>query len=103
MSTYNISKKYSAATQNQGKENTSMCGQSQMDQRVQMIESNLSRVCLQQDALMPLLQMVELLPQFSKSENTLKQMQKKIEENESKILKSEKNIEKKFKDITNQG
>ncbi|CAD8107353.1 unnamed protein product [Paramecium sonneborni] len=61
------------------------------------LEINLNRVCLQQDALMPLLQMIEYIPAIQRTDSVVKGLMRKIEENEQKILKSEKLLESKIK------
>jgi hypothetical protein len=57
--------------------------------RLEILESNLNRVCNQHDALMPLLNMNNLMPSLTKTETTLKTLQKKIAENEDKLQKAE--------------
>ncbi len=60
-----------------------------LDIRLEIIESNLSRVCNQQDALLPLLHVVDLVPGLSKTDVALKNIQGKIHEAENKLLKNE--------------
>jgi len=63
--------------------------------RLDLIETNLNKVCSQHDALMPLLIMKEQLPLINKTENTIKGLQKKINDNEEKL----QNIDKNYKAI----
>ncbi|KAM3134634.1 hypothetical protein pb186bvf_013276 [Paramecium bursaria] len=62
------------------------------------LEINLNRVCLQQDALMPLLQMIEYIPAIQRTDSVVKGLLRKIEENEAKILKAEKQLEQRMKE-----
>ncbi|KAM3132329.1 hypothetical protein pb186bvf_015543 [Paramecium bursaria] len=55
------------------------------ESRLMMLENNLNRVCLQQDALMPLLQVIEYIPQLQKFDNQIKGMQRKQEELETAL------------------
>ena len=63
--------------------------------RLDLIETNLNKICSQHDALMPLLIMKEQLPLMNKTETTIKNFQKKIMENEDKL----KTVEKNYKNI----
>ena len=60
-----------------------------LDHRLNHIENNLSRVCNQQDALLPLLHVVDLVPGLSKTDDALQKIQGKINEAEDKLLKNE--------------
>ena len=53
---------------------------SNINSRLDLIESNLNRVCNQHDALMPLLNLLELLPSLQKNENIVKTIQRKQQE-----------------------
>lgn len=67
------------------------------DTKLTCLEKNLNRVCLQQDALIPLLQIVDLLPIVHKSDSTIKMLTKKIDENEARTIKVERILEQRLK------
>ena len=62
--------------------------------RLDRIESNLTKICNQNEILLPLLNMTSSLPIFSKTESDLKEMQKKIVENERSLMYFEEGLEK---------
>jgi hypothetical protein len=57
--------------------------------RLEILESNLSRVSNQQDALLPLMQMLDLATTVNKTENLMKTLHKKCAETDDKIVKLE--------------
>ncbi|KAM3134558.1 hypothetical protein pb186bvf_013372 [Paramecium bursaria] len=69
------------------------------DRRVETLESNMNRVCIQQDALMPLLQMIEYIPSIQRTEQTVKNVLKKQESNETKSARLERCVERKMKEL----
>ena len=62
--------------------------------RIEKIESNLAKICSQNEVLMPLLNMTSSLPIFSKTENEIKEFQKKMNENEKALYYFEEGFEK---------
>lgn len=52
-----------------------------------LLTANLNRVCLQQDALMPLLQMIEYIPSIQRTDSIVKGLMRKIEESEARLAK----------------
>lgn len=57
--------------------------------RVDMLESNLGRVTNQQDSLLPLMNMLEIAPNVAKNDNMVKNLHKKAQESDDKILRLE--------------
>ena len=53
---------------------------------------------MQQDALMPLLQMIEYIPSIQKSDANVKQLIRRSEDNQSKITRIEKCLDRKIKE-----
>lgn len=45
--------------------------------------------------------MIEILPHLSKTDSNLKTLQRKLDENEQRVAKTEKQVDKKFKEIQN--
>ncbi|EAR91016.2 hypothetical protein TTHERM_00146220 (macronuclear) [Tetrahymena thermophila SB210] len=66
-----------------------------LQNRLEVIESHLNRVCNQHDALMPLLSLLETVPKINNNEQAMKQMQKKISDLETKLEKLEQNCNSK--------
>ena len=62
--------------------------------RLERIESNLAKICDQNEMLMPLLNMASSLPIFSKTENEIKEFQKKLTENEKSLNYFEEGFDK---------
>jgi hypothetical protein len=60
--------------------------------RVDILEAHLSRISTQQDALLPLMTMLDLAPNVAKNENLLKNLSKKATETDDKVLKLEELI-----------
>jgi hypothetical protein len=57
--------------------------------RLDVLEAHLSRISNQQDALLPLMGMLDMAPNVNKNDNLLKSLQKKSQETDEKILKME--------------
>lgn len=62
--------------------------------RIEKIENNLSNICNQNEILMPLLKMTSSLPIYSKTETDLKEIKKKLIENEKSCNYFEEGFEK---------
>jgi len=62
--------------------------------RLERIENNLAKICNQNEVLMPLLNMTSSLPIFSKTEKDVKELQKKIAENERSLLYFEEGLDR---------
>jgi predicted nucleic acid-binding Zn-ribbon protein len=60
--------------------------------RVDILEAHLSRISTQQDALLPLMTMLDLAPNVAKNENLLKNLSKKSNETDEKINRLEELI-----------
>lgn len=76
--------------------------------RLDVLEAHLSRISNQQDALLPLMGMLDLAPNVTKSDTLLKGLQKKSQETDEKILKMEQllkgyqnNVESSLQKINN--
>lgn len=69
--------------------------------RIEMIESNLSRISNQQDALLPLMNMLEVAPAMSRSENALKSLNKKGQDTEDRILRLENMVKNYQQNVEN--
>ncbi|EGR28822.1 hypothetical protein IMG5_168580 [Ichthyophthirius multifiliis] len=63
-----------------------------LQNRLDIIEGNLNRVCNQHDALMPLLGLLETVPKINSIEQNIKTVQKKSVEFDSKLEKLEAQI-----------
>ena len=50
---------------------------------------------------MPLLSVIELLPNIQKTESNIRTLNKKVEENETKLTKNEKILDKRLKENNN--
>ncbi|CAD8075303.1 unnamed protein product [Paramecium primaurelia] len=70
-----------------------------IEARTDKFESDLNRVSLQQDALLPLLQMIEYIPSIQRTEANVKQVQKKQDINEQKQGRLERCAERKLREI----
>ncbi|KAL4506767.1 hypothetical protein ABPG72_001188 [Tetrahymena utriculariae] len=68
------------------------------ENKLNYLESNLNRLCVQQDALMPLLQFAEYLPVIQKYDTTLKNVTKKFDEFENRQVKVERIVEQRLKE-----
>ncbi|EGR30273.1 hypothetical protein IMG5_136330 [Ichthyophthirius multifiliis] len=62
-----------------------------LQNRLELIESNLARVCNQHEALMPLLSLLEIVPRINNSENNLKQITQRNKKDISNLLSDFKN------------
>ncbi|KRX07190.1 hypothetical protein PPERSA_00347 [Pseudocohnilembus persalinus] len=72
--------------------------QKHLNYQLELIEGNLSRVCNQHDALMPLLQILEAMPQISKNEQEIKN----IKNNQKALEQKLKNLESMVNQNSNQ-
>lgn len=63
-----------------------------LSSRIEMLESNLSRISTQQDALLPLMNMLEIAPTMTRNENLLKNLHKKGQETEDRISRLEQMV-----------
>mmetsp|Transcript_2648 Transcript_2648/g.2286 ORF Transcript_2648/g.2286 Transcript_2648/m.2286 type:complete len:110 (-) Transcript_2648:345-674(-) len=61
----------------------------ELQSRLDVLESHLSRVSNQQDALLPLMNMLDLGPSVAKNENLLKGLSKKGQDTEDRISRLE--------------
>ena len=60
-----------------------------LPQKLDILENNLTRVSQQQEALIPLMSMIDLAPSVQKNEGILKGLHKKQSETDEKVLKLE--------------
>jgi len=59
------------------------------ENRINVLEANLSKISNQQDALLPLMNALDFVPSLTKSENALRAIAKKNQETEERIMKLE--------------
>ena len=64
-------------------------GDSDIISRIEALESSLSKISSQQDAFLPLMNMLELAPVMTKNENSLKNLNRKGQETEERIMRLE--------------
>lgn len=55
--------------------------------RLIVIEQHLNTICSQHDSLMPLLTLLDIMPQLSKSDSQMRNIQRKINEMEAKLIR----------------
>jgi len=72
--------------------NRSTVGQQDIGQRIEALENNLNRVTAQQETLLPLMNMLEMAPNVNKNDHLIKNLHKKSQETDERLMKMEQMI-----------